>query len=161
MRPLLALVISAGILFGVYSYLRFAQSLRGTTEAAVVDVAATGKYSAEITLTFDAQADEFALSPVSLVLKRQDQVLLSREGLVPAGEPLVVENIPGIVEGENELYFECVPKDDGRQLARAVRIRLLRDGAVVADQTLWAEAGLVPQGTVMLKVEGSPHAGNM
>jgi len=153
MRPILALIISAAILLGVHSYLRFAQSLRGQrADVADETVAATGKYSAEITLTFDAQADEFALEPTSLVLKRQDQVLLKREGLVSAGEPIVVENIAGIVQGENEFYFQCVPKDDGRALARAVRIRVLRDGVPVADRTLWAEAGLVPQGAVVVEV---------
>jgi hypothetical protein len=154
MRPFLALIISAGILLGVHSYLRFAQSLRGQhhADAASESVAASGKYSAEITLTFDAQADEFALEPTSLVLKKQNQVLLQRAELVPAGTPLVVENIAGIVEGENEFYFACVPKEDGRAIARAVRIRILRDGVPVADKTLWAEAGLVPQGAVVLDV---------
>jgi hypothetical protein len=157
MRPILAIVISAGILLGVHSYLRLAQSLRGKP-AAEEESAASGKYSADITLTFDAQADEFALEPVSLFFKRQDQVLLKREGFIPAGEPLAVENIPGIVEGENEFYFECVPKEDGKQLARAVRVRLFHDGAPVAEQTLWAEPGMVPHGAVVLKVQRSPHA---
>jgi hypothetical protein len=158
MRPILAIVISAGILLGVHSYLRFAQSLRGKPAVAEADVAASGTYSADITLTFDAQADEFALEPVSLVFKRQQETLLKREELVPAGTPLVIENLPGIVEGENEFYFECVPKEDGRQIARAVRIRLFHDGVPVAEQTLWAEPGMVPHGAVVLKVERSPHA---
>jgi hypothetical protein len=153
MRPLIALLTAAAILLSVHFYLQFAASLRGGHVEAVADVAATGIYSADVTLTFDAQADEFSLEPVSLVLRQQQRVLLKREDLVPAGEPLVVPNIPGVLVGDNEFYFESVPKNEGAPVARAVRVRLFRDGTLVAEQTLWSEPGQVPRGPILLHVE--------
>jgi hypothetical protein len=160
MRPLLSIVISAFILLGVRAYLGFAASLR---EARVLhyvareEEAATGRFSAEITLTFDCQADEFSLEPTSLVLKHQGKELLKREGIVAAGEPIMIENIAGITAGKNEFYFECVPKDDGKALARAVRVRVLRDGVSVADQTLWSPPGQTPRGAIVVDVAPSPR----
>lgn len=155
MRPLLALLLSAAILLGVRSYLQFAESLRGGPPVVVEETAASGTFSVEVTLTFDAQADDFSLEPVSLVLRRHGQTLLKREGLVPAGEPLVVPDVPGVVEGRNEFYFECVPRDDGSLLARAVRVRVLRDDVPVADETLWAAPGHTPRGTIVVDVPAS------
>lgn len=154
MRPLLAILLSAAILLGVRGYLEFAAAARPKPLAHAADApeAAEGKFSVEITLTFDAQADAFSLDPVSLVLKRQSDILLQRDDLVPAGEPLIVEDVPQVVAGINEFYFECVPKSDGQHLARAVRLRVLRDGVPVADETLWAAAGQVPRGVIRLDV---------
>lgn len=152
MRPLIALVGSALILLGVHFYLRFAASLRHQPAAVVTDTAATGVYSADITLTFDAQADEFSLEPISLVFRHQTKELLKRTDLVAAGDPLMIRNIDGIIEGPNEFYLEVVPRDDGKQLAKATRVRLFRDGVVVADTTLWSEPGQVPRGRITLEV---------
>lgn len=159
MRPIIALALSAGILLGVKVYLEFAASARGGRVGVVVpETAAHGKFSVEITLTFDAQADDFSLEPVAAVLRLQDKTLLRREGLIPAGESLQIDDVPGLVEGVNEFYFECTPKDDGRQIARAVRLRVKRDDVVVADQTLWADAGQTPRGVISMDVPVTPSA---
>lgn len=152
MRPLLALLLSAAILLGVRAYLQFAVSLRRPVVSVVEETAATGIFSAEITLTFDAAPDEFSLEPIALVLKQQDRVLLERHDLVRAGEPLVIDNLAGIVTGRNEFYFECIPSPADQPLARAVRVRLLRDGVEVADTTLWAPPGQTPRGRIVLDV---------
>ncbi len=152
MRPLLALLLSAAILLGVRAYLQFAVSLRRPVVSVVEEAAATGIFSAEITLTFAAAPDEFSLEPVSLVFKQQDRVLLERRDLVRAGEPLVIDNLSGIVAGRNEFYFECIPSPSEQPLARAVRVRLLRDGVEVADTTLWAPPGQTPRGRITLDV---------
>lgn len=152
MRPLLALLLSAAILLGVRAYLQFAVSLRRPVVSVVEDTAAAGIFSAEITLTFDAAPDEFSLEPTSLVFKQQDRVLLERRDPVRAGEPLVIDNLTGIVAGRNEFYFECIPSAADQPLARAVRVRLLRDGAEVADTTLWAPPGQTPRGRITLDV---------
>jgi hypothetical protein len=118
----------------------------------VEEAAAAGVFSAEITLTFDAAPDEFALEPIALVFKQQDRVLLERTEKVAAGEPIVIDHLPGIIAGRNEFYFECIPSPADQPLARAVRVRLLRDGAEVADATLWAPAGQTPRGRITLDV---------
>ncbi len=158
MRPLIALMGSAAILLGVYFYLQFAESLRVQPIEQTVETPAAGIYSAKITLTFDAAADEFSLEATSLVLRQQDHELLNRTDAVAAGEPIVIDNLPGIIEGKNEFYFECVPRDDGKSIARAVRVQLLRDGQVVADSTLWADPGQVPRGQITLDVPATRRA---
>ena len=160
MRPLIALILSATILLGVHFYLRFAESLRSGRVVQLEETAATGIYSAEITLTFPAQADEFSLEPTSLVLRQQGKELLRRDDLVPAGEPIVIPQIQGIIEGPNEFYFECVPRNEGEPVARAVRVRLLRDGVEVADETLWAPPGQVPRGRITLNVPATRKKAN-
>lgn len=152
MRPALALLLSVIILLGVHSYLRFADSLRRRVVSQPAVVAAAGEYTADITLTFPAEADSFALDSTSLLLKQQNEVLLKREGLVPAGEPLKIERLPNIVVGENEFYFSCVPQPGTEHQALAVRIRLFHDGVLVAERTFWSEPGLPPQGTITLTV---------
>ena len=136
----------------MHFYLRFAESLRVKPVEAASQAQAAGTYSAQITLTFDAVADEFSLEPTSLLFRQQSQDLLKRTDLVLAGEPIVIESLPGVVEGPNEFYFECVPRNDGKAVARAVRVQLLHDGQVVADKTLWAEPGQVPRGQITLDV---------
>lgn len=155
MRPLIALLGSAAILLGVHFYLRFAESLRVQARVETAQTPAAGIFSARITLTFDAAADEFSLEPTSLILRQQSRELLRRDEPVSAGEPIVIDNIAGINEGQNEFYFECVPRNDGKSIARAVRLELLRDGVVVADTTLWAAPGQVPRGKIALDVPAS------
>lgn len=158
MRPLIALVSSAVILLGVHFYLRFAEGLRAKPVEAIETVAAEGKYAAEITLTFDAQADEFALEPTSVIFRQQSKTLLEKTGLVQAGEALRVDAIENVVEGRNEFYVECVPRSSDQPIARAVRVRLLRDGRVVSETTLWSEPGQTPRGVVVLDVPASKKA---
>lgn len=152
MRPAIAIILSTLILLSVHTYLRFAESLRGRVVAEKQDTAATGKFSAEITLTFDAEADSFALDRTSLLFKHQDEVLLKREDRVSAGTPLKIENLTQLVVGPNAFYFTCVPRDDGMQVAKAVRLQIFRDGVPIAEQTLWAAAGLAPRGEIRLDI---------
>ena len=142
MRPVIAIVLSAAILLGVQGYLRFAESLRAQNAVVAEVTTAAGIFSADITLTFAAEADSFSVEPTSLLLRQRDQVLLKKEGLVLAGEPLVVSPIENIVEGTNEFYFECIPReqstepsDNQRPLSRAVRVRIFRDGQLLAENT--------------------------
>ena len=159
MRPIIAIVLSAAILLGVHGYLRFAESVRAQHAVAADATTAAGIFSADITLTFAAEADSFSVEPTSLLLRQREQVLFKREGLVPAGEPLVVSPIENIVEGANEFYFECIPREEKaeatenqRPLSRAVRVRIFRDGQLLAENTFWSEPGIVPRGVIRVEV---------
>lgn len=154
MRPLLAIILSAVVLLGVQSYLRFADSLRHRHAAQEHVVIAPGKYSADITLTFPAEADSFGLDGTSLVFHQQGKDLLKREGLVPAGEPLQIETLPDVVVGKNAFYFSTTPKESEQSAAKAVRVRIFRDGQPIAEQTFWSEPGLVPRGEIIVDVPG-------
>jgi hypothetical protein len=152
MRVLAAIIISLSILLGVQAFLHFASGQRTRSVATPELVPAKGHYSGEITLTFTAEADSFALDATSLLLKQQSHVLLKRDGRVPAGEPIVIENLTTVTEGLNEFYLECMPLDDGQAISRAVRLQIFRDGEAVADQTFWSPPGQIPRGTLKLMV---------
>ncbi|HTN76110.1 MAG TPA: hypothetical protein VL096_12715 [Pirellulaceae bacterium] len=155
MRPLIALTLAVLILSGVYSYLRFAETLRGRHAVAEQTSPATGHFSADITLTFAAEADAFAIDATSLIFKQQQRILLVKTGLVPAGEPLVIDPLPDVIAGDNAFYFECIPRATAEPLARAVRVRIFRDGELAAEQTLWSEPGQVPRGEIHLNLPRS------
>ena len=165
MRPLLAVAVSSIILGGLWVYMQY----RPPTGAVILERPAQGTFALEITLSFDAGPDEFALSAVdqpSVLVKFRDSELLRLTDRVPAGKPIVVEPIEGIIAGtgpagRNEFYVEATPVDDGAQLSRAMRVRILRDGQPVADESRWSEPGWPVQGTVELHVaadhSNAPH----
>ncbi len=156
MRLALAILLSVLILLSVHSYLRFAESLRGRHVAAREETIAPGNYSAQITLTFDAEADAFALDHTSLLFTHQDQVLLKREDRVLASEPLVVDSLGKLIVGPNAFHFSCVPRDNSPNVAKAVRLQIFRDGHPIAEQTLWAKPGLTPQGEIRIEIPPLP-----
>jgi hypothetical protein len=165
MRPLLAVAVSVVILGGMALYMQ----RRPQTGSVVVERKAEGVYSLEITLSFDAGPDEFALSAddqPSVLVKFRDSELLKLTDRIPAGEPIVIERVEGIVAGpgaagRNEFYVAATPAESGANVSRALRVRVLRDGEPVADQSLWSEPGWPVQGTVELHVvadhAGAPH----
>ena len=57
-----------------------------------------------------------------------------------------------MVAGQNEFFVQAAPQDTTTARARAVRVRILRDGNPLADETLWSEPGEVVQGAVLVHV---------
>jgi hypothetical protein len=165
MRPLLALLLCLAILGIVGGYLRLSEELRQRTaqgqEAHHVEIAA-GKFSVEVTLTFDAGgASAFALEPTeetSLLVLFQGRELIRSKEPVAAGAAVRVEDIQGIASGKNEFYLEAHPSDQAPPIAHAVRVRVLRDGHPIADETLWSEPGLPVRGTVRLDAAADASA---
>ncbi len=157
MRPLLALLLCLAIFGTVGGYLRLSEEVRQRTvqgqDAQHVEIA-TGKFSVEVTLTFDAGgASAFALEPTeetSLLVLFQGRELIRSKESIAAGTPLRVEDIQGITSGMNEFYLEAHPSDQASPMTHAVRVRVLRDGHPIADETLWSEPGLPVRGTVRL-----------
>ena len=153
MRPLSAIAVVILILGGVQFYM----SQRPTVVRQVADeeVQAGGDFSLDITLTFDAGPDAFALdvndAPSLLVLFRGNELIRETE-LVSAGEVVTVEKIDNVVNGQNEFFVQATPADSDALLARALRIRILRDGQVISDSSLWSEPGETIQGTLLLEL---------
>ena len=100
------------------------------------------------------QADDFALEPASVLVRLGGRDLLRRADRVPAGTALVIDDVPGIVEGRNEFYVQVTGSEQARSGARAVRVRVLRDGRPMdrAEQTLWSAPGERVEGVVVLDV---------
>lgn len=114
---------------------------------------ATG-YALEITPTFAPAPDPYALpdDPVSksgLVVSQNGHVLYTYDGDGAFPGSIVLQPAPGLGRGVTEYLVEAAPPlgMEGMPQQQAVRMRLLRNGMAVAEQTLWAEPGGVVRGT--------------
>jgi hypothetical protein len=167
MRLVVALSVMIISLLSVECYLRFsgARDVVAPTQYVQPD-AAPGKYSLELTLSFDATADEFSFSfaepddqqpsesQVSLLVKLDGQELTRLEETVPADSPVVIQDIP-VHEGTNEFFLEIAPNADA---PGAVRLQIKRDDQVVGQQVFWAEAGEPLADTWSLTVSPEPDS---
>jgi hypothetical protein len=157
MRPALAVVLVAAILGGLQGYMSLRDRMR-PPPAQEVETSAAGIFSLDLTLTFDAGPDPFALDlddAPSLLVEFRGQQLLRETGSVPAGQPIVIAPIRGVDQGKNEFFVKAVPADSNVDVSRAVRVRVLRDGEPISESTLWSEPGLPVQGKVDLVVPAS------
>jgi hypothetical protein len=150
MRLIVAAGVMLTLLLCVEGYLRFsgARDVVAPTQY-IPPEEATGAFAVELTLSFEAVADDFALEPQSLLLKLDGKELLRRADNVPADVPLLLEDVQGVHVGSNEFLIEVAPNS---QASSAVRIRILRDHQVVAEQTIWAAAGEALSDTLALQI---------
>jgi hypothetical protein len=155
MRLLIALLLASAILGGVQLFMWFQASVPAPRVISFVAAPAEGRYSLELTLTFDAEPDAFDFDMASLRVSRQGKVVLLRTQRLPAGTPILIEDLPGIVEGRNEFFVSVFVPDDGLAQMRAVRLRLLLDGQFVSEQTLWSPPGEPVQGTLVLEASSA------
>jgi hypothetical protein len=81
--------------------------------------------------------------------------VLRREGEIAAGETLVVDPLPPVLEGRNEVYIEAAPPGEEALQAHALRVRVLRGAQTIADETLWSEAGAALSGGVTFEARDS------
>ncbi len=109
---------------------------------------AEGKFSLDVTLSFSPASDDpFALftknaekKPTLVVQLNGHQVLATRDA-VPAGELITVPDVSGVGVGDNEILVEADPPLEDANRSHAVRVRVLRDGQPIAEQTSWSEPG--------------------
>lgn len=157
MRPLLAFGVIAGILGGLQTYMLFRPQI--VREAIVrVEHRAAGNFRLELLATAALGPDAFALDSseaAALDVSYLGHSVVTRTEPLDAGQPLVVEPIEGLVEGANEFFVRCWPQDTTAQVPLAVRLRILRDDAILSEQTLWSEAGEPVQAAVRLDLPAS------
>jgi len=141
-----------------YMHARDADRETRTAGTAVAPESAKARYKLELTLTFDAQPDPFALSTddsqspsVASVRINDTPAAVLTEGTAP-GEPWVKEDIPGIVVGTNELFLEATPPLEDPGIRHGIRVRLLENGQTVADRTFWNEGGSKVTGTLRFEI---------
>ncbi|MEQ8785296.1 MAG: hypothetical protein RIC55_03320 [Pirellulaceae bacterium] len=173
-RPLFAGGLVIGILGLVQLYMLFVASVPLASYDTSMR-AAEGVFAVELTLTFDAGSDGFTLENESpVVVDFRGRNLMEGRGPFLMGEVITVSPVEGIVQsrdgqgGVNSFAVDVTAKPPERdafaldapttstQLAHAVRLRILRDGQPVAEETLWSEPGQPVQGVVTLTVEGEP-----
>lgn len=129
--------------------------------AAALDMAG-GRYSVEVTPSFAAEADPFALaigdaaetSALSVTLRGRD--LLSLAGGNEPGVPLEIANVEGVTAGDNEILLRAAPPPDAPSRRHFVQVRVLRDGLPLADETFWSEGGARVEGVLRF---AAPSAG--
>lgn len=147
-RLLAAAMVSALILGGLGLFIERRDPRADADIAYQADRAAEGQFSLDVTLSFSPAAeDPFALvtkgaekKPGVLVQLNGRQVLATSEP-VPAGELIAIPDVSGVVLGDNEILVEADPPLDDANRAHAVRVRVLRDGRPIAEQTSWSEPG--------------------
>ncbi len=122
---------------------------------------AQGSYTLEVTPSFAAETDPFALttdtsaSPAALRVLVNGQVALERESEVAGGQPIRVDDVPGLIEGGNEFYVEANPPLSEGSRSHAVRVRILCDGEALAEHSLWSEEGGRIAATFRLAIEAA------
>ena len=134
-------------------------------QAPVVEAASREDYLLEITPTFSPVPDPFALqgdpsAAASLVVRTGERELFRSEQALPAGKPIAVPAVTGLVVGHNELYLQASPPASEALLDHAVRVRLLQGARVVFDQTLWGVSGATVAGTIPFTLEKNVEAGH-
>ncbi len=120
-------------------------------------------FALEITPTFGAEADPFALldegqRPATLLVRLAGQEIYRGEQPLTRGATLRIEPLQGLVVGSNELFFEASPAFEESHLNHALRVRLLRGGVMQLDETLWSEAGAKVSGTIDFTLEDVAEA---
>ena len=158
MRLFAAAVISIGLLGGLSAYMHV--KARWRVEVPVYEPpAASGVYSIEVTPSFSTQRDPFALdlgeaedAPATLKVSLGERIVLRQTGAIEAGETLRAEPVDGIRIGKNQLHLSVAVPEDKLTGSHAVRLRILRDGVQVADETVWSEPGQPVSGEVTLEV---------
>jgi hypothetical protein len=118
-------------------------------------------YSLEITPTFTAQEDPYALdtgdkrTPV-LTVKLNGSTILERYNDVERGESIQLEKVTGLVRGWNEFHIEASTSGSEYSRARALRFRLFQGLNPVLERTLWAAPGERLSGAIPYGIELEP-----
>lgn len=122
---------------------------------------ASEQYSLELTPTFSLEKDPFALntddSP-AMVVTLGGKELLALDSAA-AGEPVLLEEVRGLVKGMNEFFITATPSGAAASAAQALRVRLLQGGQPVADESYWTSHGLPVKAVFRVALEGAEKEG--
>jgi hypothetical protein len=163
-RLIAAALISAVILGGLTLFLN-RRDLRAEAGAPREVQRAAGTFSMDVTLSFSpASEDPFALvtddaeKKPSVIVQLNGKQILATSEAIPAGESIAVADVSGVVVGENEVLVEADPPLEDANRAHAVRVRVLRDGSPIAEETSWSEPGTRLVARMQLNVPEAPRA---
>jgi hypothetical protein len=147
-RVILAAALSILILGGLSLFMERRGRSAGHEVVRQESQEAAGRFSLDVTLSFSPAAeDPFALvtkeakAKPGLLVQLNGQEVISVSEDVPVGELITRDDVPGVVVGANEVLIEADPPLAEANRAHAVRVRMLRDGKPIAEQTSWSEPG--------------------
>ena len=161
MRPLAVILIWVVILGGLAIYMQSRQYFSPPEGNIYVIQPAPGKFSLEITPTFEAAGgvDPFALEPVAkpaFVLSLRGLEIVRYAETIPAGRSVEVtwdlDSSP-LEVGGNEFHVQTTTPPADPNAVHGVRLRLLRDGAEVDSRTLWSQPGKPVEGVFPIQLD--------
>lgn len=156
-RPVLAFIIAAVIILFVWQYTQFVDRIR-PEPIQITRQQSSGKFDLRVITTFAAVGNDFG-SP-ALSVKFRGRMLIERFESIVAGHVVEVRDVEGIVVGPNEFLVQVTPVEEltdtnsgafsldsptsdaqeNESIARAVRVEILRDGAIVESQLIWSSS---------------------
>ena len=107
---------------------------------------AESQYTLVLIPTFDVREDPFALSTpgeqegVRLLVRSGQQDLVRWTDNIQRGVPIRVENVT-LLNDPVELFIETAPSGSDAGSHHALRLQILKNDVVVADETLWTAGG--------------------
>ncbi len=138
-RPILALLISVSVCVLVGGYQLFVNTLPKGDVTEFVTTAATGDYAIEVTLSFEAKGDAF--DPTAILIRLDGRDLLEQTDSLPAGIPLRIHPVEGLIVGLNELFIQ-VGTADSQQDAGFAKEDEFAEAGVQTTDSLTDEFGL-------------------
>lgn len=163
MRFFLTILIWVVIIGGMFFYSR----QRQITEAGIKiqdpeTMIVEDAYTLQVTPTFSIEKDPFALqteghtaSGVELRLNGIPLAVTAEN--LQRGIPWELEQIEGLVTGNNEIYLQASPPLTESNLEHGVRVQLLKTGAVIVDRTIWSNQGSLVSGTIHFQMKEEVH----
>jgi len=159
MRFLLVVLFWLVFVGGLKAYTWQRDMAASRTVAAPVQVERlSGNWILELTPTFSAEADPFALetedgapAPIEVSLNAVPVALDSLR--VVRGDALQIENLGELQQGPNEVFVKASPPLHESDLNHGIRVRILDGQAVLADETIWGNRGALVSGSVTFKLK--------
>ncbi len=118
----------------------------------------SGNWALELTPTFSAEDDPFALqtdetenTPIAVSLNATPVELGALA--IARGDTLRIDNLGELHPGHNEIYIKASPPLNESGLNHGIRVRMLEGEAVLADETIWSNRGSLVSGSVTFKLK--------
>jgi hypothetical protein len=162
MRFLLCLIIWVVFVGGLYAYTEQRdREMVADTPLATVAEKTRERISIELTPTFSVEADPFALqtqeqnAPFDLRLNALPVDIANLS--IARGQTLFIRDLEVAFSEHNELFIKASPPLAESHLTHGIRLRLLKQDQVLADQTIWSSGGGLVSGTVPFKLSADPE----
>ena len=166
MRFFLVTIIWVVIVGGMWGYVRQRDaSIESVIAQKPIYTVSDLTFTLEITPTFSFEEDPFALetgndSSKQMELKLNGQSVHTPNLQLIKGARYRVDNLPGVVVGQNEIYVKASPPTAESQLDQAIRVRLLQDSSVLVDKTIWNSQGSLVSGTITFEIHAETEDGH-
>ncbi len=153
MRFLLCLAIWVVIVGGLYAYTQKRHGSAVTESAAAPVVEKTKeRLSIELTPTFSVEEDPFALHTAEETgpfdLRLNGMAVDIADLSISRGQTLFIRDLEFALSDHNEVFIKASPPVAENHLTHGIRVRLLNQDRVLAEQTIWSSGGGLVSGTV-------------